>query len=285
MAHPPHHRPTPARKPGAVAAHPTRKLGRIRTPSAHRLLHFDLIKKFRGINPTIQTFDHSIGMPDDLGMMHNDTEGCCTAAAKIHRIQIVRHALGLPPFAIPDLADCAQRLYIGSTGYDPSQTAPDGSNPTDNGCNMDDLSRYLMKTGMPLPDGTTDRFAASFEIDIRNLADLTTCGKEGLGVDYGIVVDAGVMPDDGTEPPLIWIPKGPDDGGHDTYAAGFLESGNWKVNSWGSWYQWTQAFHLQNVETAIGYVSTDALKDGKTVFGMDMAAWQNAMAEHGSAVS
>ena len=267
-----------------VASGLSRKLGRVRTPTPHRLLQFETIKRVRGINPVVETFDHSIGMPDDLGMLHNDTEGCCTASAKAHRIQVIRHALGLSPFAISDLADCTQRLYIGSTGFDPSQTGPDGSNPTDNGCNMDDLGRYLMRTGMPLPDGTIDRFVACFEIDVRNLADLTTCGRASIGVDFGIVVDAGVMPDDGAAPPLVWIPKGPDEGGHDTYGVGYLPSGNWKVNSWGTWYEWTPAFHLQNVETAIGYVSADALRDGKTVFGMDMATWQNAMAQHGQAV-
>jgi hypothetical protein len=56
--------------------------------------------------------------------------------------------------------------------------------------------------------------------------------------------------------------------------------GNWRTNSWGEWYEITPGYLAANGTTAICYVGEDALKDGKTVLGLDMAGWQNALADH-----
>lgn len=78
------------------------------------------------------------------GMMRNDTVGDCTCAAMGHIRQSQSAALGTE-YTVGD--DVVISAYSAITGYDPSQTRPDGSNPTDNGANELDVLNWVRKNG------------------------------------------------------------------------------------------------------------------------------------------
>lgn len=72
-------------------------------------------------------------------MLGNDVVGDCTFASKGHQLMMVTANTGsiLIPTTAQILAACSDL-----TGYDPSQTQPDGSNPTDQG-NTLALKKFL----------------------------------------------------------------------------------------------------------------------------------------------
>jgi hypothetical protein len=73
-----------------------------------------------------------------LGMLLNDRIGDCYIAALLHALQVL-----IPGFTPTD----AQALYLYEkvTGYDPTKTAADGSNPTDNGTAGRQLYDWALK--------------------------------------------------------------------------------------------------------------------------------------------
>ncbi len=76
----------------------------------------------------------------------NDIEGICVGATAGHQInQWTRYASGREVF--PTDQDI-QKSYIDVGGYDPAQTNPDGTNPTDNGMNILEFLSYWRKTGV-----------------------------------------------------------------------------------------------------------------------------------------
>ena len=82
--------------------------------------------------------DPSVTIPNFQGA------GDCAAAMWSHAQMLFTANTG--QIAVPTTADTLA-LYGAVTGYDPAQTQPDGSNPTDNGTCMTDLLAYLQKTG------------------------------------------------------------------------------------------------------------------------------------------
>jgi hypothetical protein len=107
-------------------------------------------------------------------------------------------------------------------------------------------------------------------------------GRECMGLDFGIECTSNVMPADGSPPPTIWLPGGTQDGGHDVIVPKFMGNHNFGNISWGSEYQMTPSFITENVNEVIAYVSKDALRDGKTVMGLDLQTWLNMMTPHGA---
>jgi hypothetical protein len=79
------------------------------------------------------------------GMLGNDTVGDCTVACMLHLMQLWCY-LNKKPFD-PTAAQ-ALSLYSAITGYDPAQTQPDGSNPTDQGADPTAVLQYAQKVGM-----------------------------------------------------------------------------------------------------------------------------------------
>ena len=270
-----------------VPTHPHLRLGR--TPKVMRpFLGFTQIKQLYGFKmESPVTFDYSKGLPADTGVMANDTLGCCTSAAKYHRWQAT-HLFVTGTFVPgPVLTPFVEALYAGSTGWNSKATLVDGENPTDQGGNMEDIADYLVKTGMPLPDGEVEHFVAAFEVDTTNVIDMSHVGQLCYGLDLGIQVTTSVMPPDGSPPPRVWdvSPSDQQLGGHDIYCLGRLPNGNWLIVSWGKFYELTPRFMAANCNTALGYVAPDALRDGHTVLNMDAAAWDNATAAFAPALA
>ena len=183
------------------------------------------------------------------------------------------------------LKDLALRFYEEAGGFDPTQTDAQGNNPTDQGGDMEAIALFLMRTGLMKPDGTRDRYVAAFNVDPQNELDIAFCAQECMGIGLGIVMTDAVMPPDGSDPAPVWHAGGRQLGGHFVYAFARSAAGLWTIDSWGSLYELAPDFMAGNVDQVIAYVSADALKDGKTVMGRDLAAWQGVMAAHGAAVA
>jgi len=125
----------------------TLKLGRrprkfhVNTLSLHDYLRDDVLP-----DPGPQDWTPAVtaAVGTDWGMDGNDMVGDCAAAMWSHAQMLFTANDG--QIVIPTTADTLA-LYSAVTGYDPAQTQPDGSNPTDNGTCMTDLLAYLQKTG------------------------------------------------------------------------------------------------------------------------------------------
>jgi hypothetical protein len=83
--------------------------------------------------------------PGEWQMLGNDTVGDCEIARIGHMLMNVTAHTG--KMVTPSLAEIIA-AYSAITGYDPSQTQPDGSNPTDNGANTPDVMDYWEKVGI-----------------------------------------------------------------------------------------------------------------------------------------
>ena len=192
-----------------VASHPHLRLGRRKRDPNRRFPHMRDIMAESGFKLPAEpvTFDYTKGFPADSNVLANDRVGCCTGSAKGHRLQAIEVLLA-QPLTDPDiLTKLVLQFYAESTGYDPSQTQPDGSNPTDQGGDMQVIAKFLLDTGFPMPDGSRDKFVACFELDPKDVAALAYAGNLCVGVDFGIIVTDTVMPADGSAPPAIWTVK------------------------------------------------------------------------------
>ena len=78
-------------------------------------------------------------------MMDNDRVGDCEIARMGHMLMNVTAHTG--KMVVPSDEEVIQ-VYSAITGYDPSKTQPDGSNPTDNGANTEDVMNYWQNTGI-----------------------------------------------------------------------------------------------------------------------------------------
>jgi hypothetical protein len=89
--------------------------------------------------------------------------GCCVEAMILKAIRHMLYAVGKP---VPDFTgDDALRLYSRITGYDPAQTAEDGSNPTDQGTEPNSAFTFWQHEGVPLPDGTVHKIAGFVSVN------------------------------------------------------------------------------------------------------------------------
>jgi hypothetical protein len=79
-------------------------------------------------------------------MYNNDQYGCCVWAAVGHMLEAwTTYASGVT-LEVP--AAALLTGYSAVTGFDPAQTQPDGSNPTDNGTVLADALAYWQKSGI-----------------------------------------------------------------------------------------------------------------------------------------
>ena len=78
-------------------------------------------------------------------MLGNDSVGDCEIARIAHMLMLFTAHTG--KMVTPTLAE-VMAAYSAISGYDPLQTQPDGSNPTDVGCNTEDVLEYWRTTGI-----------------------------------------------------------------------------------------------------------------------------------------
>ncbi len=269
-----------------VPSHPNHRLGLHLPPDRKPVLpHFTDLKARYGIETALCTFDYLSDFPAQSGALGNDRVGNCAFAGIYHRLQVVTWAL-FRIFLTPDQLQPLAYAFYETFGYDPSQTDAQGNNPTDTGGNMDQIAEFLINGGLELVDGTRDKFLAAFEVDPQNDADLSFCGKECLGIGFGVVVTDTVMPADGSAPPTVWTSRPGEKqlGGHFTFQGSRTVAGDWGFISWGLKYLSDPSFNTNRVQ-AVAYVSADALKNGQTVCGLNEQQWLAEMAGRGRPIA
>ncbi len=207
--------------------------GRLRPADLHTKKHLRFADlKAAGVLPSVTVpattnfaAQAIASLSDILG---NDTEGDCVEAGVSHARALATCNF-LPPGVIYDLAQ-VNCMYSAVTGYDPSQTQPDGSNPTDQGTDENAMIQYLKTTGFP--DGVKVRRAVS--VDATDIAEVRQSFFTTLTLIYGMQLDAqwiNPMPDG----PFVWdlgSPPSPDPrAGHCVPAIDIVDGGM-KINSW-----------------------------------------------------
>lgn len=252
------------------------RMGRSARKHSPRIPHLSSLmgSKHRRMVPIPVDRDWSTRMPDDLGVMLNDSLGCCTASSKFHDRQA--RTFVASGNMVTESDTCVQLLYERSCGYVP------GDPSTDLGGNIQDVLTYLLTKGLPVGDGSASlKIDAFVEIDPRNPDDLMLAIDQCGLIDVGFNVPAFLMPDDGSPPPLVWDVQPSNRriiGGHDITQPGRV-NGLYRTISWGRKdYQMTEAFFEEYVDEAYAVITEEwVTATGKTPFGLGLADWRALM--------
>ena len=192
--------------------------------------------------------------------------GDCTCAGVYHARQIWTLNTGTEDTQ-PDANALA--LYEAVGGYNPSDPS------TDQGANEQTVLSYLLQTGAPLADGTTDKITAFFEVDPRNQDDIKTVINE-CGVCYiGFDVPEGI---DET-PGATWTldENAAIEGGHCVILVGYTPD-YFICVSWGNIYKMEPSFFSYYTDEAYALVdSTWIAKTGKTPLGLSQQDLEKMM--------
>ena len=149
------------------------------------------------------------GLPD-WGMMLNADEGCCVCSDTGHTDE--QRTANTGKIIIPTDGEI-QNLYEIVGGYDPSQTQPDGSNPTDQGCDETTMEEDLTSTGF-----CGRKLDATGMVDFTSIDSLIWCIELFGSVRLGINFPAWAMDAFSAGRPWGAPPPGADttiEGGHD----------------------------------------------------------------------
>jgi len=253
--------------------HPTRKLGLLPRSLVSNAPHWSSYAMRKAPLAPLSCNNY-LGMAMDSSILGNDQWGDCAIAATYREVEILSFKTsGVEMQASTDLA---LRLYAAVTGFDPTAGAS-GSNPTDQGTNLQDLLTYRINTGIPLPNGNVSKLLGFFEIDPRNLNDVRAAIAQGGIVQLGIscyesfmdVQQGGVW-----EPPLANDSIG---GGHAICSGAYDQTG-FTIKSWGLDIQMPIATWRACVTEVYAVVSPLWVSaTGKTPFGMSIAELEQVM--------
>ena len=252
----------------------TFRLGR--TPRAFdpRIPHMSALLAAKQLPPPPASVDYSKGMPQDLGMMLNDTLGDCTCAAFYHAIQVWTFNASDGKSIDTEQDDDVKKLYELACGYKP---ATPGEGP---GGNEQHVLKYLLQHGAPCGVGKTrNKIAAFMEVDPRNIDDVKRA-IDDCGVAYiGFQVPASLMPP-GQEPPSVWTVDPSNTkmvGGHAVVLPGYDANGA-RVISWGQYYTMTWDFFAKYVDEVYGIADQDwVAATGKTPCNLTLAELEQQM--------
>jgi len=203
----------------------------------------------------------------DLGVMLNATLGCCVCAGYGHSVQQWNQLAG---HAFIPSDPMVEASYEAIGGYNPAQTASDGSNPTDQGCNMLDACKYWRSTGMgghkidafvslgestPISQLLLKQSIALFGNSYLGFSMPQSCQEQAI---WDVIPDPG----DGSTEPGSW-------GGHCVLAVAYDDT-HLTVVTWGQLLKVTWAFVDKYLEEAYGLYSEDwMVASGLSVSGFD----------------
>lgn len=251
------------------------KLGRLARAYDPRVPHLSALLAEKTLTPPPASVDYTKGMPQNLGMMLNDTLGDCTCAAVYHAIQVWSFNATGTMDSEPD--SDVEKLYELACGYNPKVS---GEGP---GGNEQHVLRYLLTRGAPIgPSGaSTNKITAFVEVD-RRITDDVKRTINDCGVAYiGFNVPDYIMPA-GQDPPAVWDYKPSNAhakivGGHAVVLAGYDANGA-RVISWGQYYTMTWAFFEKWVDEV--YAIADQIwidAKGTTPGGLTLAQLEEQM--------
>jgi hypothetical protein len=227
--------------------------------------HFSALIGGQRLSPPPVSADYLSGLPADLGMMLNDTLGCCTCAAMYHAIQVWTFACTAVAETNPDADVLA--VYEAFCGYNPA-------NPTtDQGGIEQTVLADWMNLGIPVGTaGDKNVLSAWIEVDPRNIDDIKRV-IDACGVAYiGFNVPSNIMPQN-ADPPAVWVydPSAMNIGGHAIVLAAY-DAETVGLISWGKKYQMTWEFFQHYTDEAYALIDTDWVKyTNTTPLGMTLA--------------
>lgn len=203
------------------------------------------------------------------GVLGNDTVGDCVIAGGLHETMIWNAEAA---HTIPVSDACALVNYSAITGYDPTQTAADGTNPTDQGTDVQDAAKWRIRTGLLDAKGAAHKIAAYVFVNPRDIRELRIAaylfGAVGLGLDFP--QSAMEQFDEGH--PWSIVPGSPSEGGHYVPLVGWRNGYGVGV-TWGKEQLITPQFIQHRADEAICHLSLEMLNgQHKTPEGVDMTA-------------
>jgi hypothetical protein len=250
-------------------------LGRLPRSHDPRIPHFSALIAGKSLPPPPAQVDYTKGMPNNLGMMLNNTLGDCTCAAVYHAFQVwtFNSSKGKSMDTEPD--SDVEKLYELACGYKPSAG---GEGP---GGNEQLVLKYLLNKGAPTGQTgqTTHKIDAFVEVDPRNTDDVKrTINDCGL-VYIGFNVPQYIVPTNGT-PPAVWDVENTNTkivGGHAVVLPGYTAAGA-RVISWGQYYTMTWAFFAKYVDETYAIADNFWINGGgKTPGGLTLAELEAQM--------
>jgi hypothetical protein len=211
--------------------------------------------------------DYLSKMPNALGVMLNDSLGCCTCSAIYHAIQLWTCSTNETMQTNPD-ADVLS-VYEEFCGY------VQGDPSTDSGGIEQHVLHAWLEQGVPInavSASTVNKLTAWFEVDARIRQDVEQVIYE-CGVCYiGFNIPDNIMLPGGSDPPRLWTydPKATVLGGHAVILGSYDEEGVGLI-SWGEKYKMTWEFFHKYTDEAYALVDVDWInKTGLSPLGMDI---------------
>lgn len=229
-------------------------------------LYFRMFRQAGAVAPA--SADYSGFSP--IGMLGNDTAGDCVYACDGH-ITEQQTALGQGSEVVVTTQE-AISAYSDQTGYDPSQTQPDGSNPTDQGDTVQHGLEFMVNTGF-----SGHKIAAFAQLDATNHEDVKLAIAEFGSVDLGMAFPASAMDQFNAGQPWTVVSGAQIEGGHCILGVGYDATYIYVV-TWGKIQPMTWAFfdaYIAQQGEAWAVISEDWVSKatGKDPEGIDKHAF------------
>lgn len=211
-----------------------------------------------------------------IPMLRNDIIGCCVFATILHYVQLATAYVSNVDIDPTD-EECIAP-YSAVTGYDPAQTQPDGSNPTDNGtvvAGPGGALEYWHKNGIVVA-GENNKLLNAVKVDFRNIDHV----KNALSL--GPLMVGAQLTQENVDSDFMWSTGGDLIGGHEflvvdceTISTGKIY---FDVETWDGMRRFDDAFLLNNVDEI--YMVLDPAffgPSGLDPADLDIAAVQSSM--------
>jgi hypothetical protein len=201
-----------------------------------------------------------------IGMLGNDNWGDCVEAGDGHIIEQQTKVGQGTEVVVTD----AQVLnaYSAITGFDPN-AGPPGSNPTDQGTEIQAGLDYLRRTGL-----AGHKITAFAQLDPTNMTDVRVAVSEFGCISIGLAFPSSAMDQFNNGQPWDVVPGSPIEGGHCVIIAGY-DATYLYLYTWGAVQRMTYAFWNEYVAgnggEAWAVISQDWINasTGKDVEGVD----------------
>jgi hypothetical protein len=219
--------------------------------------------------PIPPTFGHADAFTDWL-MLGNDTAGDCVFAGGDHEVMLWNRLAGR---AVTVTTDNALADYSAVTGYDPTKTQPDGSNPTDQGTNVRDALNYRVSTGLLDAQGNRHPIGAFVSLEPGNYQHLLEAVYIFDAVGIGIQFPNSAMDQFNAGQPWSVVPGAQVQGGHYIPIVGLPAADLLQVVTWAKTQLMTEQFYQTYCDEAWAFWSVESINaQGKNPEGFDLAA-------------
>lgn len=239
------------------------KLGKKPATSDHRDLKFAKYRIDTTLPPRPASFGHE-KLVKEWGMLGNDTAGDCVFAGAAHETLLWNAEAGTHT----DFHDAVVLSdYSKVTGYkswDPT---------TDQGADVRKALKYRQDTGILDAYGKRHKIGAYLALEPGNwdhlLEALYLGGAVGIGLDF----PTSAMDQFERGKPWSVVRGSPSDGGHYVSLVAY-RGGKLKCITWGEEQLMTKGFYMSKCDEAWCMFSPEALKNGKSLEGLDTVQLQ-----------